>query len=122
MESNYHLLFLKMKHLKLVLFLSTPLHYACSGPFMQCILTLLTNGAKLDVINSNGCTALMYTCAFDGDSRAVRTLLAGRANPTITDKFGYNALHYASLRGNKKVFELVSCILPKILTSFIGLH
>ena len=75
---------------------------------MQCILTLLTNGAKLDVVNSNGCTPLMYTCAFDADSRAVRTLLGGRADPTIYDKFGFNALHYASLQGNKKVFELVS--------------
>jgi ankyrin repeat protein len=50
----------------------------------------------------------MYAAAFDSDSRAVRTLLAGRADPTIQDKFGYNVLHYASLQGNKKVFELVS--------------
>jgi ankyrin repeat protein len=52
----------------------------------------------------------MYAAAFDSDSRAVRTLLAGRADPIIQDKFGYNVLHYASLQGNRKVFELVSVI------------
>lgn len=75
---------------------------------MQCILSLITSGARLDVVNINGCTPLMYACSFDIDGRAVRTLMAGRANATLMDKFSYNALHYASLQGNKKVIELVS--------------
>lgn len=82
---------------------------------MQSILSLLIAGVDLDIENSHGCTALMYACAFDPDGRAVRTLLNGRANAAITDKFGYNAMHYAAIHGNKNVFELVSYFIKIIL-------
>jgi ankyrin repeat protein len=105
-------------------FNSTPLHYACAGSYLKCVELLTNSGAEVNEINEcifsefinmedsfaggYGCTPLMLACAFDQDGYVVRELvLNARARSDITDKNGYNTLHYAALQGNRNVFEIV---------------
>jgi ankyrin repeat protein len=70
------------------------------------------NEPILNMISANlnpcGCTPLMLACAFDSDGYVVRELiLNAHARADLTDKYGYNALHYAAFQGNINVFEIV---------------
>jgi ankyrin repeat protein len=59
--------------------------------------------------DENQQTPLMLACAFDSDGYVVRELaLNGRANAALSDKDGFNPLHYASFQGNRNVFEIVN--------------
>ncbi len=107
-----------------MIYLSTPLHYACAGPYLKCVELLINSGADVNEINTSiflqfnnlndnfsggrGRTPLMLACAFDQDGYVVRELiLNARARADLIDKNGYNTLHYAALQGNRNVFEIV---------------
>ena len=60
------------------------------------------------VLGGYDCTPLMLACAFDSDGYVVRELiLNSEARADLLDLNGYNVLHYASLQGNRNVFEIV---------------
>ena len=64
-----------------------------------------------DFFNPSGCTPLMLACAFDQDGYVVRELIFNaHARADMTDKNGYNTLHYAAFQGNINVFEIVNNI------------
>ena len=57
-------------------------------------------------------TPLMLACAFDQDGYVVRELkFSARARADLTDKNGFNTLHYAAIQGNRNVLEIVKNIL-----------
>lgn len=122
------------------------MHYACVGAYLKCVELLVRSGAevnevnkslknfnRMDLANKNeailniisnnlnpcGCTPLMLACAFDSEGLVVRDLiLNAHARADITDKYGYNSLHYAAFQGNSKVFEIVNHNLKKFITYF----
>lgn len=93
---------------------------------------LISFGAKTDEINESmsellgpeggqtkgdlsdfghGCTPLMLACMVDQDGLVVRELVFNaNAKVNLTDKHGYNTLHYAALQGNRNVLEIVRSI------------
>ncbi|CAF0712711.1 unnamed protein product [Brachionus calyciflorus] len=104
---------------------NTPLHYACAGSYLKCVELLIRSGADvnetnnslygLEMANLNDfkilgqcATPLMLACAFDQDGYVVRELkFSAKAKADMTDKNGYNTLHYAAVQGNRNVFEII---------------
>ena len=59
---------------------------------------LLNAGGDVDVKDERGHTALMRAASY-GDPQLVAQLLAGRADPNLTDKSGWTALRHATVSG-----------------------
>lgn len=47
----------------------TPLHYAATMVHHPCVVSLTTAGAKVNVIDTKGCTPLHYAAASDADAK-----------------------------------------------------
>uniref|UniRef100_A0A8C7EDN3 Ankyrin repeat domain 52 n=1 Tax=Nothoprocta perdicaria TaxID=30464 RepID=A0A8C7EDN3_NOTPE len=112
----------------------TPLHYAAANGSYQCTVTLVTAGASINEADCKGCTPLHYAAASDTYRRAethsgnshdadeeplkesrlkeaffcLEFLLDNGADPSLRDKQGYTAVHYAAAYGNRQNLELVS--------------
>uniref|UniRef100_A0A8U8C894 Uncharacterized protein n=1 Tax=Geospiza parvula TaxID=87175 RepID=A0A8U8C894_GEOPR len=108
----------------------TPLHYAAANGSYQCTVTLVTAGATVNEADGKGCTALHYAAASDTYRRAeahsgpseeeplkesrlkeaffcLEFLLDNGADPSLRDKQGYTAVHYAAAYGNRQNLELL---------------
>ncbi|XP_039581699.1 serine/threonine-protein phosphatase 6 regulatory ankyrin repeat subunit C-like, partial [Passer montanus] len=108
----------------------TPLHYAAANGSYQCTVTLVTAGAAVNEADGKGCTALHYAAASDTYRRAeahsgpseeeplkesrlkeaffcLEFLLDNGADPSLRDKQGYTAVHYAAAYGNRQNLELL---------------
>uniref|UniRef100_A0A8B9TD63 Ankyrin repeat domain 52 n=1 Tax=Anas platyrhynchos TaxID=8839 RepID=A0A8B9TD63_ANAPL len=111
----------------------TCLHAAASGGY-QCTVTLVTAGASINEADCKGCTPLHYAAASDtregiaethsGNSHdtdeeplkesrlkeaffCLEFLLDNGADPSLRDKQGYTAVHYAAAYGNRQNLELL---------------
>ncbi|XP_023799012.1 serine/threonine-protein phosphatase 6 regulatory ankyrin repeat subunit C-like [Cyanistes caeruleus] len=108
----------------------TPLHYAAANGSYQCTVTLVTAGASANEADGKGCTPLHYAAASDTYRRAethsgasdeeplkesrlkeaffcLEFLLDNGADPSLRDKQGYTAVHYAAAYGNRQNLELL---------------
>ncbi|XP_069509848.1 serine/threonine-protein phosphatase 6 regulatory ankyrin repeat subunit C isoform X3 [Ambystoma mexicanum] len=111
----------------------TPLHYAAANGSYQCTVTLVTAGASINETDSRGCAPLHYSAASDTYRRAesqpanshesdeemlkesrqkeaffcLEFLLDNGADPSLRDKQGYTAVHYAAAYGNRQNLELL---------------
>uniref|UniRef100_A0A674H456 Uncharacterized protein n=1 Tax=Taeniopygia guttata TaxID=59729 RepID=A0A674H456_TAEGU len=107
----------------------TPLHYAAANGSYQCAVTLVTAGAAVNEPDGKGCSALHYAAASDTYRRSVpcggseeeplkesrlkeaffclEFLLDNGADPSLRDKQGYTAVHYAAAYGNRQNLELL---------------
>ncbi|KFZ49969.1 Serine/threonine-protein phosphatase 6 regulatory ankyrin repeat subunit C, partial [Podiceps cristatus] len=103
----------------------TPLHYAAANGSYQCTVTLVTAGASINEADCKGCTPLHYAAASDTyrshdtdeeplkESRlkeaffCLEFLLDNGADPSLRDKQGYTAVHYAAAYGNRQNLELL---------------
>ncbi|NXD74128.1 ANR52 phosphatase, partial [Eolophus roseicapillus] len=111
----------------------TPLHYAAANGSYQCTVTLVTAGASVNEADCKGCTPLHYAAASDTYRRAethsgpshdteeeplkesrmkeaffcLEFLLDNGADPSLRDKQGYTAVHYAAAYGNRQNLELL---------------
>uniref|UniRef100_A0A8C8SJZ8 Ankyrin repeat domain 52 n=1 Tax=Pelusios castaneus TaxID=367368 RepID=A0A8C8SJZ8_9SAUR len=111
----------------------TPLHYAAANGSYQCMVTLVTAGASINEPDCKGCTPLHYAAASDtyrrvetqsGNSHdadeeplkesrlkeaffCLEFLLDNGADPSLRDKQGYTAVHYAAAYGNRQTLELL---------------
>uniref|UniRef100_A0A674G8U6 Ankyrin repeat domain 52 n=1 Tax=Taeniopygia guttata TaxID=59729 RepID=A0A674G8U6_TAEGU len=108
----------------------TPLHYAAANGSYQCAVTLVTAGAAVNEPDGKGCSALHYAAASDTYRRAevpcggseeeplkesrlkeaffcLEFLLDNGADPSLRDKQGYTAVHYAAAYGNRQNLELL---------------
>ena len=87
----------------------TALHIAAANKKVDMVSFLLSRGAKVDVLNSDGKTPLMHAAA-NGDLEAARLLMEAGANPLLQDKGGNTALllHSASAWLSKEMTELLS--------------
>uniref|UniRef100_A0A8D0KZP6 Ankyrin repeat domain 52 n=1 Tax=Strix occidentalis caurina TaxID=311401 RepID=A0A8D0KZP6_STROC len=111
----------------------TPLHYAAANGSYQCTVTLVTAGASINEADCKGCTPLHYAAASDTYRRAethsgnshdteeeplkesrlkeaffcLEFLLDNGADPSLRDKQGYTAVHYAAAYGNRQNLELL---------------
>jgi hypothetical protein len=73
----------------------TPLMVAAIRRLPKTTALLIRRGAKVNEIDHDGRTALMWA-AKSGNSRVVRVLLAAGADPNIVDRRGRTALDYAT--------------------------
>lgn len=70
----------------------------------KCVGILLDNGAKVNGTDVNGATALMYAVQF-GRKGAVKLLIARKADPSIKDKRGFDALYLAQQLEDPEILE-----------------
>ncbi|XP_045144987.1 serine/threonine-protein phosphatase 6 regulatory ankyrin repeat subunit C [Echinops telfairi] len=114
--------------------LRTPLHYAAANGSYQCAVTLVTAGAGVNEADCKGCSPLHYAAASDTYRRAephsasnhdaeedeplkesrrkeaffcLEFLLDNGADPSLRDRQGYTAVHYAAAYGNRQNLELL---------------
>ncbi|KAG8510254.1 Serine/threonine-protein phosphatase 6 regulatory ankyrin repeat subunit C, partial [Galemys pyrenaicus] len=112
----------------------TPLHYAAANGSYQCAVTLVTAGAGVNEADCKGCSPLHYAAASDTYRRAephsssshdveedeplkesrrkeaffcLEFLLDNGADPSLRDRQGYTAVHYAAAYGNRQNLELL---------------
>uniref|UniRef100_A0A7N4V078 Ankyrin repeat domain 52 n=1 Tax=Sarcophilus harrisii TaxID=9305 RepID=A0A7N4V078_SARHA len=112
----------------------TPLHYAAANGSYQCAVTLVTAGAGINEADCKGCSPLHYAAASDTYRRAephaasshdpeedeplkasrrkeaffcLEFLLDNGADPSLRDRQGYTAVHYAAAYGNRQNLELL---------------
>uniref|UniRef100_A0A8U7NX91 Ankyrin repeat domain 52 n=1 Tax=Corvus moneduloides TaxID=1196302 RepID=A0A8U7NX91_CORMO len=110
----------------------TPLHYAAANGSYQCTVTLVTAGASACEADGKGCTPLHYAAASDTYRRwapagsghgsaeeplresrrkeaffCLEFLLDNGADPSLRDRQGYTAVHYAAAYGNRQNLELL---------------
>ncbi|KAF5928382.1 hypothetical protein HPG69_014987 [Diceros bicornis minor] len=112
----------------------TPLHYAAANGSYQCAVTLVTAGASVNEADCKGCSPLHYAAASDTYRRAethsssshdaeedeplkesrrkeaffcLEFLLDNGADPSLRDRQGYTAVHYAAAYGNRQNLELL---------------
>ncbi|MGH0165406.1 UNVERIFIED_CONTAM: hypothetical protein FKN15_048721 [Acipenser sinensis] len=113
----------------------TPLHYSAASRHFQCIETLVSTGTSVNAADDWGRCALHYAAASDLDrkrrgilgethgaveenegsleerekeaSLCLEFLLQNEANPSIRDKQGYSAVHYAAAYGHRHCLELL---------------
>ncbi|ESP01751.1 hypothetical protein LOTGIDRAFT_139105, partial [Lottia gigantea] len=88
----------------------TALHYAAANVHQQCVNLLLNADSVVNMTDIKGCTPLHYAAPFDSDARVVELLLRHDARPGIKDDDGFNAVHYAALKGHKLALEMVNII------------
>lgn len=77
---------------------NTPLIVACEKDYAEIAKTLISAGAKVNLQNNKGVSALM-ACAYNGNKAIARDLMIAGANRYLKDKDGYLVGDYAS-RGN----------------------
>ena len=77
---------------------NTPLIVACEKDYAEIAKTLISAGAKVNLQNNKGVSALM-ACAYNGNKVIARDLMIAGANRYLKDKDGYLVGDYAS-RGN----------------------
>ena len=90
----------------------TALHMACGGGG-QCqksfllVEVLVENGARSDIQNSEGKTALHFA-GQDGDADLIALLLLHGGNTDLRDRFGCTPFDYASRRGHLNATNLLT--------------
>lgn len=89
----------------------TALMLASSGPFPAAVKLLLDHRADPDMADGEEhFTALMYAAA-EGQLEIVQLLLKNKANPTLKDVDGDNALTFAEKNGHKDIVILLKSYL-----------
>lgn len=85
---------------------ATPLIYAARYGHLAIVNYLIKSGAKLDIEDEDGDTALTLA-ALNGYKEIVGQLLVAGANIEHKDNIGNTALLLAAVKGNKEVVELL---------------
>jgi len=79
-------------------------------PGVDALNLLLQAGADINTQDKDGWTPLMLTAQHATEPQVMKRLLDAGADPTITNKLGHNALHYArentDLNGTKAYWQL----------------
>ncbi|CAI9605437.1 unnamed protein product, partial [Staurois parvus] len=111
----------------------TPLHYASVNCHFHCIEVLVNSGANVNEADVWGRTSLHYAAASNIDrkrriilgrghedteeadlsspvkekeaAKCLQYLLESKADPSICDKAGYSAIHYAAAYGHREGLE-----------------
>ncbi|OMH86276.1 Ankyrin repeat and KH domain-containing protein 1 [Zancudomyces culisetae] len=85
----------------------TPLMYAASRGHYEIAVELLEVGAKVDMKDKEGETALLKA-AYGGYARLVKLLIRYGADCRIADKDGWTALHNAAGRGHLEIVKVLT--------------
>ena len=85
----------------------TPLHYASDREHLDCVSTLLQNGANVNAIDSDGISVLQ-TAVISGNVDIVKLLLESGADPDLEDMDGETARSCALEDGNEEIIRLFS--------------
>merc|ERR1712023_371004 len=81
--------------------------FAAGAGRAAAIVTLLKNGAEVDVATENGTTALT-AAAFGGHAAVVTVLLERGSKTEVADKNGMTAVRLAEQNGHTKVAALLA--------------
>ena len=87
--------------------LCTPLMAAIMNNNTQVAIYLIKKGAKLNIQDRNGLTAIHYAVSKNNPA-IVKLLLDKNADPCIKDEDGHTALDYAKMTNRTKIIELFS--------------
>jgi ankyrin repeat protein len=71
---------------------STALHYCSQYGAIDAVEYLISNGAKIDILDAEGRTPLIEGISAAENFRVTQLLLKAGANPNIKDKYGITAL------------------------------
>jgi len=82
------------------------IHHAAHLGMKNTVSKLIWRQCKIDIVDNNGCTALMMACS-NGNEGMVDLLLEENADPEKTDRFKWNSLFYAAYGGNPKVVRTI---------------
>ena len=89
----------------------SPLHLASAGGFVDCVQTLLKNGADPEMVNIAGATPLHYAAAtvkgYDSLALLLKATTDVYAYVNTADNHGRTALHYAAYYGNFERFRVL---------------
>ena len=88
------------------------LHSGERGSNVTVKLTL-PSGFSVDSRNATGRTPLM-NAALNGDVQVVKSIMNRRADPSLMDNRGWNALHLAAQGGDTDIISLIHTHLPNI--------
>lgn len=77
----------------------TALHHCSEYGAIDAVEYLISNGAKIDILDAEGRTPLMKGISAAENFRVTQLLLKAGANPNIKDKYGETAL------GNSRTFS-----------------
>ncbi len=70
----------------------TALHHCSQYGAIDAVEYLINNGAKIDILDAEGSTALIKGISAVEHFRVTQLLLKAGANPNIKDKYGHTAL------------------------------
>ncbi|XP_040269297.1 ankyrin repeat domain-containing protein 16 [Bufo bufo] len=90
-----------------------PLHEAASMSHRNCLLYLLSNGAKVDCLKKADWTPLMMACTRK-NLDVIKDLIEHKADPTLKNKDGWNSFHIASREGDPAVITYLLGAFPDI--------
>ena len=85
---------------------NTPLIVACEKDYAEIAKTLISAGAKVNLQNNKGMTALM-ACALNGNIALFKSLITAGANQSLKDKNGCLWGNYATSGGHKDIIEII---------------
>lgn len=85
---------------------NTPLIIACEKDNVEVARTLINAGAKVNLQNNRGMSALM-SCAMNGDIALFKCLMTAGADQSLKDKKGCLWGNYATSGGHKDMIEVI---------------
>ncbi|KAF4134067.1 Ankyrin repeats domain-containing protein [Phytophthora infestans] len=87
---------------------SIPLHHACYSelPSLEVVQLLVEAGSDVNALDEQGCSPLIVA-AKKNQSEAIDYLRKHGADATLKNSFGEDALHFAELRNNAGVIQLL---------------
>jgi ankyrin repeat protein len=110
----------QVKNGPIALGLLTPLHWAAVGGDAEVTRLILNAGAKIDLADVRGMTALMSSVASDHANPAVtRMLLEKGSNPAIRSKVGETTLDWARKFNNPAILSLLKLSPESVSTAAI---
>ncbi|KAG8440052.1 hypothetical protein GDO86_006010 [Hymenochirus boettgeri] len=90
-----------------------PLHEAASMGHRDCLLYVLSKGAKIDCLKKADWTPLMMACTRK-NIHVIRDLIEHGANPLLKNKDGWNCFHVACREGDASIVQYLLDVFPKV--------
>ncbi|XP_043944757.1 ankyrin repeat domain-containing protein 16 [Protopterus annectens] len=98
-----------------------PLHEAASMGKRDCLLYLISSGAKVDCLKKADWTPLMMACT-KTNLDVIKDLIEHGANPALKNKDGWNSFHIACREGDPQIITYILSASPCIWDTESKIH